>query len=404
VLGVATQFEQAKRDLRLTLTYSPINTYVYKAVLVNRGYTTAMIDDMIANNANYVTRLNILAAKLNTFKIPRDFAIFDRFSWMVTNLFKDDELDKATYYLYKTNDVIHYDWANRKIECTVKAMSTYSTFGDYLNSINSELDNLLAYEDIGIMIGDILKAYKQEGCRTWSSVQIGEVQDSSYSPEVLYQIKNLITYNLADKFEIKQVSANSQLLELDQISNDSGITRELAPGKLISMQFYDSNQVSGWGLNTPFNPILVENSNEPTNDDIITSTRNVVASTFKQITLGDGNACSVSIIEDYFVYICTGVDTTRYNASGVLINYSTQTLLLYPDDTLAIADENNIFKIANIVSKFPTLYRIFNDTDLDIFTDGKNNLVVTADWLKSLHTGCTMSELSLPMFKLLESN
>nr|UVJ88895.1 putative capsid protein [Picobirnavirus sp.] len=404
VLGIATELEQCKRDLRLVLTYSPINQYVYRAILLNRGYTMTQINDMMTNHAVYTGYINAIIAKLNTFKIPKEFSVFDRFAWMVTNIFKDDNLNKATYYYYNTLDRVHYDWANRKIVDSMINLSSYVTFGAYLDSINAEIDNLLAYEDIGIMTGDILKAYKQEGCRVWSGMNLGEVQDASESLEVLFQIQNTTTYAVTENIEITQVSANSQLLQLDQKVSNATVAAAKTYGQLITLQASNKNDTDTWDYNNcTFNPLLVMNSDEPNSEDLITSTRGTVGSKF--VYINDGSTSnSYSLINDYFLYIVCQITITRKESNGTFLNWTTQTLLQYPDDTVENRRQNTIYKLLRQITCAPTLYRIFDNADVDVHTTGKNNQTVSPTWLARLHEACTMSELSLPMFKLLESN
>lgn len=393
VLGLTTMLEQAKRDLRLVYTFNPLNRYVHKAALRARGYSLTEIDNMIANSAQYVGRINNLVAQINTFKIPKDFPIFDKFEWLVTNLFKDDDLDKATYYMYQTRDRVHYDWANRVVDFT---NTPTTTFANYLDAIQLEINNLLNYEDIGIMIGDILKAYKQEGCRVWAPMQLGEIQDATKSDEVLRQIENNTWYSFNDVLHVKQINANTQLLGLYQGTSTT-------PG-VIDVTIGSGSETAGIiTSNTAFSPILVMHDNEVTADDILTSTRNTNSFVAGYTSSGKPNYGKMT---HYTTNVLTDCSVTYFDPSGVLFTeILTHSFLIF--SSMDITTMYTWVKFSHIISKFPTLYLTQEDSNAihtRIYMHGKNNQTVDKAWLDRLHDACRMSELSLPMFKLLESN
>lgn len=395
VIHLGMEFEQCKRTLRLAMTFNPLNKYVYKAVLSAEGWDAAAIQNLYTNNANLVGYVNTIAAKLNSFKIPRDIALADKLEWMVTNVFKDDSLDKCTYYLYECNDHVHYDWANRAVTFTNLPISGPQGLTDRLDRINGELDNLLAYEDIGIMLGDILKAYKSEGCRVWSPMGLGEVQDASYSEEVLVQMMNTVTFQDTGVFTIKQVNANSQLLQID---DGPGST----PG-LLTCSF--GAKPAGTSITSFWiNPVLSVDSNSPTNSDIIIATRNT--NTIKIESSGTNYIGSLvyypnTIVNDFTVVNCKDDGTFK-------ITKNVHTIIFH-DDGVFSGPLLRILAFRSNVSKFPNMMiytydNMGNEEHSILFAHGKNNQTLGYLWLRNLHDGCTLSELSMPMFKLLESN
>lgn len=404
VLGCAIHFEQAKRCLRLVPTYSATNIYVFRSALKAMGFTDPVIEDMIDNQANYVAKLNTIGARLNTFKIPKDFAVFDRTSWMVTNIFKDDQLEKSTYYFYFMQDALHYDWSLQKVTQSEFSFGSLNTFDDYLKIIDAEINNLLAYEDIGIMIGDVLKAYKAEGCRVWSPMQIGEVQDSSYEPEVLSQIMNTVTIPAHGTIENEQVTLNSQLLKMSY-SDSTGAS--YVAGHIGGPAVEDTTQSYPiTGFNNYVTPLLVINSDNPTNDDVIVSTRCTQAPLVTDHS-GPGFAWPLLDVEVHNLFVVTDIVVIARNSSGQDTKDVIHTITAYTDAPNDLLYEARSHKYSRLISAFPTLYRILLDNSQKHFFayySGKNVVTITKAWLDTLNDGCTQSEFTLPMFKLLEAN
>lgn len=409
VISLIPHIESIKTVLRLVLTYKATNRYVYQAMLQAYGFSVTEIQDMITNYAMYVTLINNMIAQFNTFKVPREFALIDRWAWLASHVFKDDELDKASLYMFKPGSYYHYDWANFKVRETLLPGSGY--LSNYIGIISAEITNLLAHEDIGIMIGDILKAYKNENCFVMTPIVLGDVQQAEYSQEAGEQFRNMCVTKDIDTIVIGQSASNSQLLETT--SNVSVAT--MVAGKLISETVYTSADYANIKAAVPIGyialPVLMADSDSPSNDEVLVNTRLMHTTVVAEYV--DSGYTLVRYVENHGTEIITNLVTFYYgkDTSGVhrlIMNNYYETFSIYP-----MTLNSMIPFIGSVTSLLPTRYAPQYNNILvpaNNFVSpfnllcGVNNIVLETTFLNNIHQACLLSLLTLPMFKLLETN
>nr|QIS87946.1 MAG: capsid protein [Hilary virus] len=84
------------RTLSATRTLSLLNRYSRENLIEAMGF---MPRDIIDNSANYLFRLNTIIKQLNLLPIPKNIQLFDRWVWLNTNIFLDEEGPKAQLYI-----------------------------------------------------------------------------------------------------------------------------------------------------------------------------------------------------------------------------------------------------------------------------------------------------------------
>jgi hypothetical protein len=413
--------------LRLVPSFNAQNIYVFKTALHSLGITDPMIQEIRNNLPNYVERVNVLAAQINTFKIPSDMSFIDRWTWLASNVFRDDELDKASHYLFNCDSYAHYDWANATIE--VKHFVVNTSFSDLLTILENEVTNLLSYEDIGIMIGDILKAYGADKCRVVSPMAVGEILESSYSKEALTQFKNATLHGgVFFESKITQVATNTQLLQETMVNPDATIiaSSDIKPGKVIYYHDWYTSVKPTNSLSFEYRPVLTVDSNNPTNEEVIIQTRLSNVVNVKDSSLdADYALLEITEIGSEFISSATMYFMTE-NANGTIDETA-----LHLFSILFIPFEYNSALAGKIVGgdysmAYDYVHRIitFKCTDIANFTviefarnidtnaetfrefnyfDGKNVITIDRQWLHDLNVGCKMSQMTIPMIKLLES-
>jgi len=410
VMNLYMHIELAKRDIRIIHTYNASNKYIGKITL-DSFRPSGWSQDLLTNVATYVGKLNVIIGKLNTFKIPKDIAILDRHLWLASNIFRDDELYKYTQYIFNSKYFAHYDWANRVIEIKDR-ISALTTFDAYLNLINSEIDNLLDYEDIGIMLGDILKAYKVEGCRVMLPMNLGEILEPVYSTEILDQMRNMtvLGFSGAGEFTIKQLTTNSQIIYLEKDNN--GYTDGRLAFTIPQLGSLHQN------ISAKYTPLLVVDSDNPNTDQVILNTRLAYPVEFSNnigVTTTYGSevvyACKAY---SFMSTVAVNDDEVEFkpsfmwgHSSLVLVGYDTNN----PQDLLFNLFYNWMGKNQVHKATGSPQYAMILDIEQNgnytfcetNYYNGKNVVPVSAQWLDRLHTACKLSEWTMPMFKLLEN-
>lgn len=425
---------QCKRDLQMIFTFKTTNRYLYQRILWATGYTMADIQDMIDNYAIYSNKLNILIAQLNAFKIPKEMTFFNRHLWLASHAWKDDDLDKATTYVYYMEGFYTYDWQNGQLDFSPLLPNNSSTldFPNRLKALGSEINSLLAYEDIGIMLGDILKAYGSESCYMMEPLLQGSVYDAEYSKEVTHQIRNAVVLANVPAPSICQVSSNSQLLyETQQFASGwfqvrpNGDTTSTPAsmvarnGVLYFRPFMDGKSSTAPAVKNKdmiVYPFLVIDADNPTNEEIILNTRLMYV--MKCSGYYDVNAASdtsaIFEVDEAGTEVISGAliatFETKYT-NGALTEECNAGHLCSLLDIAASANSSNaihilsqMYKVDDTPQRFVINYPTTGGPNvISTFYYGKNVITVEEDWLKLLHQGCKMSEFTMPMFKLLEA-
>lgn len=169
----------------------PANWYYQRNLVRALG---ANPDSIFGNLAQLRAHINLYATKLRTFNVPSNFPLFHRLMWLCSNVFKDQDIKKAQLFAFVPRYLHKYNFAGVSCDAVIfmgepgvddtqlSSLESLSNFGNQL------LDTLQRSEDIGIMSGDILKAYGESGLFTIADM--GETADLNpvYSQEVLSQI------------------------------------------------------------------------------------------------------------------------------------------------------------------------------------------------------------------------
>lgn len=259
VLEAVYAYYSAVRVYGVANVYAQTNRYLPDGIITAMGWNPG---EVRANLADFRYYLNVIAAKLNSLAIPNTFNIFKRAVWMVSNVFKDAETIKSQAYFFQPVGYRVYQektsTAGGKLAWKVYPSAlTPSKMYDILNEI---IDPLIESEDIGIMAGDILKAYGNNGLFTFGGVAEDYVVAPVYNPEALMQIENLICYG--------NTAITSSLLGVD-------ITQNPNTGAFIYQPYVQIESSTAETIKSLFNLSRLMNirSNAPTPADVMVASR-----------------------------------------------------------------------------------------------------------------------------------
>lgn len=181
----------AKRLYGIAALYSQQNWYLPDLLLKANHVDPA---SMRTNLADFREFLNRTAARITSFCVPAVMPIFVRHSWMFSNVYKDGETEKAQLYMFTPKRFYYYDeTSNPKGGMLVPdypLSNPYASVEEVKGVLNKQLDALAKAEDIGIISGDILKAYGQDKLFKLTPVEPDYNVLPVYNEEVLNQIHN----------------------------------------------------------------------------------------------------------------------------------------------------------------------------------------------------------------------
>lgn len=220
-----------KRAYGLVCSYSQSNWYLPKYLVEAQGID---FDNIRGNLADFRQYLNVTAAKLSSFCTPAVMPIFVRHSWMFSNVWADESTPKAQMYQFAPLLFHVYDEISSPNGGYLKPVPfvtftknqdrpthmnpSLKTLSELIVYLDAMIDALTKSEDIGVMSGDILKAYGQERLFKLTPVSEDYSVLPAYNEEVLGQIHNMTipnnTYHADDivQFTIKQDVNTGNLL------------------------------------------------------------------------------------------------------------------------------------------------------------------------------------------------
>lgn len=206
------------------------------------------LNDVVANLADYRLQLNSLAAQISSFCVPAVMPLFIRHSWLVSNIYKDADNDKAQMYMFVPDIYYTYDetgstYGGQLLRTRLRSGSTPLTASQIIARVKTAIDRVAYSEDIGVMSGDILKAYGQDKLFKISPVDPEYEVLPTYNEEVLNQIHN------------------STVIEDSSLSN-ADVTQDPNTGFLIWNPTFNTTQIfpNKALINMPWNEITPANT------------------------------------------------------------------------------------------------------------------------------------------------
>lgn len=193
---IYTQFFQLKRCIGMASNYYMMNRNLPDAL-----FHALLIDpaDIRANLAQYRAQINLIAAKINAFAVPKYFKAFDRAAYISSYFFFDSTSRRSQAYIYQS--LGYYTWSGTSSEQGTSLVFTpyqaatvadlkIGKLSDYIGYLNDQLDALFLDQDAGTMSGDILKAFGEGGLYQVADIPTDYVVLGVYDEDVLAQIEN----------------------------------------------------------------------------------------------------------------------------------------------------------------------------------------------------------------------
>lgn len=172
--------------------YSAYNRYWPKAVIAACNID---FDDMLRHIADARYYLNSYALKINSLFMPSSMNIVSRHFFMYSGLWKDANVEKCQLYVHVPDAVYQYDenvTPSRLSPMFVADKTNQSTlikFNDMVDMLDTLANALLASEDIGIISGDMMKAFGAGNAFKLAEIPVDFTAMPVYDEMVLAQIQ-----------------------------------------------------------------------------------------------------------------------------------------------------------------------------------------------------------------------
>lgn len=417
------------RIYSLALDAKGENKYYFDATLIANHVDPA---DIRSNLAQLRALINSYAIRINAFAVPKDLSLFNRRYWMATGIFKDSAIKKSQEYMFVPRGWMTYNDATsvlefNRIESWTSNASGLLDYSDIVKLVNTVLNTILGSTDIGIMSGDILKAYGS------NLYKLGTIDDnfhieSLYSPEVLSQIHNATIVSDGDNSAVPMKEIYSIRCPAGgKICQGIAGVANYADGTLPIDIYYG-------GGSAPINnssKVINMYKDDVTPDELMVATR---------LTALNGDHMPLKYIHASGDTLYVVNDSTAYTSTGTLCfagvvgtEVIARAIIYYFDSTYTVqtnevksslqciptnktyntltSNEWNRIKSAYaqmiLLSKFdwaPTVYyyqggyattATYLQNEFDNL-DAANTATVSANTLKSMHYTAVISELGIP--------
>nr|AVX53365.1 putative capsid [Marmot picobirnavirus] len=178
-----------RRIYGLARIYDQRNRYYPKAIIQSMGVN---FGDIMNNLANLWFYIDQITARASVLWIPDNIPVVERHFWMNSNVYMDGDSAKSQTYLFNPTCFYRYNPTLTEVGGGLEPVTvgTNLTFVQIQALGNQLLSVLFEDEDIGIMGGDILKAYGSEHIYTLNPIDASYTVLPTRSDEVLTQIHN----------------------------------------------------------------------------------------------------------------------------------------------------------------------------------------------------------------------
>lgn len=156
-------------------------------------------DNVRDNLSDLRAGINLLVVKINALAAPKVFSMYERRFFLASTVLKDQDIAKAQLYTFRPYYIrvfsgTHASTGSCLVPIDVPWKAGTCTVSTALDFINSIIDEYMAEEDIGIMNGDIMKAFgngERGGLHLLATIPDNAIINPVYSEEMMLQIHNL---------------------------------------------------------------------------------------------------------------------------------------------------------------------------------------------------------------------
>lgn len=408
--SIYSMYTAAVRAYGLMMMYTKENRYMPSYLVNALGFD---FDELKGDLAQFRWAINQIAYKISSFAVPNFMSYYLRHMWMNSGVYTDKPSAKAQMYVFVQDDVFQYDdEINSTTFAGLKSVNISHglpyTVDTWLEFMDSLINPMLASEDMGIMSGDILKAFGPQNLFTVGPIADDFVLVPSYSPEVLSQIQNLNVVGRVwnEASGEYNVSGRPSFYTASIVQSIDGTNAEgyLTYNPLfLSAESYDpqvEDDMKALSVVT-LDKLITSDMDTPDEAAVMVSTRLVNTPSTVITVSHDSESVVVMAFEDTAICsteVVTSVELVSINGSETFGSYG-----LLQDTATNKVGVADITGLVSAITKFdwnptfPILTR--NDTGSvfkGYFQDTNNYTLMSAADLNRLHEAAILSEFYVP--------
>lgn len=258
-----------KRIFRILVTYTPQNYAIPDVLLQALGCSKDMISLLKQERMQLFQFINELVGMTRRFRCPAVFSVFNRHYWMNDNVYTDAPDANSQLYVFYQSHYYKFELQNTPDNVPAGGLTMVgqpfgatgedATMSSIYEFGRSLIDALAGWEDSYTISGYLQRAFEGTPTFTVDEVQLNEVFEPVYIPEVLAQIENA---HVVGRLGVDAWGFNANT---NYVSQDPKTNAVLCnPHVTVSA---DTTMVSA------LNPIITIRSPNPTVIDTVEATR-----------------------------------------------------------------------------------------------------------------------------------
>lgn len=316
--------EFLKRAYGVMMNYTAFNRY-YPRALVKAMHID--YDDIEAHLADFRGYINQLAVKINQLWVPAGFSYFKRHEWLVQHIYVDSATSaKAQTYFFVPDGYYKFTVAGTPAVGSLQfaRFSSNSALADIISFGNALIEPLITNEDIGIMSGDILKAYGTGGVLVTTGISEDYRVLPEYVPEVQSQFENLMFTGTVDSS--LNVTQDTNIGGGFLKCNPRCVVRSIKMSDFVEPTSTNAKQVVADAMINPLQGARMLNLHmaNPAPSDVIVATRDMfaVSDAPAEYIFSNGQLYSYSYFKALGSELFTALSLVYFNTSQ-LVRYFT---------------------------------------------------------------------------------
>nr|AVX53310.1 putative capsid [Marmot picobirnavirus] len=393
--------------------YGCLRTYNERNRYWCKGFVQSLdvdLDDLV-EHANDLRGLhNYLVAQMNSFATPRQFSFFEKMFWIQSGVYGDSESEMAQLYYFHLTHYLRFSGTKvstgsalepvRIAGSGVENKIRYTDLKQFgLDLINSFYND----EDIGIMSGDILKAYKDD---IWKLGFIAEDYAvlPQFNEDVLWQIQNSIAYgDIRDIAEFPEATIDD-LMNCGYVVQENNLIKSnpqfiVHRGEEEDYQLSDTQKINLTSMIQEFQPIFNSRKDRQSPDTNMEGTRLMACATGTEVNSDATGAYRGWIYASEVVcdvFVPTNYNIYRNVTGDALLAGIFHSFICEKDLNVTLTDFANlsqfdwhpaIYVFALPAGDIVNIRSVFED--LDMYT------VLSKETLANLHNIALFSEFSV---------
>ena len=244
-------------------TYSPLNRYLPRVLIRAMGFN---FDDINQNLADFRYFINNFAVKLGSLCTPSSMSLFARHVQLFSYVYNDSTDVKGQCYVlcpdgfYKYTPIANETGGNLTLVDFKgkKDSDGVYTFADIVSYGNSLLSELMGDEDIGIISGDILKAFGTDGVMKLAMVDETYTVIPVFDGYMLSQIENATLMGYQHSTMGRDISQKSNVISYKPVFYADTLFSALDEGALGSG--YRSDVIFNMHVSNPDAGLILDGS------------------------------------------------------------------------------------------------------------------------------------------------